>query len=63
MAPMKTTFNLLQKMGLSRPRDAEDLVDMNPFDRRLKMVSRARVVNHASLGAPVFRRQPLEQEV
>jgi hypothetical protein len=56
---MKKKLSLLQKMGLSRPKPADEEKDLSPFDKRLKMVNRARVVNQAGLGGPVFKmRQP-----
>lgn len=59
---MKKTISLLQKIGLSRPKQTDGDKDQNAFDRRLKMVSRARVVNHAGLGGPVFKTRQVESE-
>lgn len=52
---MKKKLNLLQKMGIARPRQTDDEVEMTPFEKRLKMVNRARVVNQIGLGGPVFK--------
>ncbi|HMS94624.1 MAG: hypothetical protein JNN02_01610 [Tabrizicola sp.] len=60
---MKKTISLLQKLGLTRPSNPEDDVELNQFDKRLKMVNRARVVNQAGLGGPVFRIRQTESEV
>jgi hypothetical protein len=58
---MKKTIQLLQKIGLSRPKpETED--ELTPFDKRLKMVNRARVVNQQGLGGPVFKSRPPETE-
>lgn len=59
---MKKSINLLQKIGLTRPRLAEDDANLNPFDRRLKMVNRTLVVNPPTLGVSVFRSRPSAQE-
>lgn len=53
---MKKTLRILKKLGLGRTRKAED---DSPFEKRLKKVTRSRVVNQHGLGGPVFRsRQP-----
>lgn len=52
---MKIKLTLLQKMGLSRPKPSEEIDDLSRFEKRLKMVNRARVVNQAGLGRPVFK--------
>ena len=53
---MKKTIMLLKKMGLGRVRKADE---DSPFDKRLKKVTRIRVVNQHGLGGPVFKsRQP-----
>lgn len=57
---MKKTIMLLKKMGLGRVK--KTAVD-EPFEKRLKKVTRTRVVNHAGLGGPVFRSRPPETEV
>ena len=62
MVIMKKTLHLLQKIGLSRPRASDDDAKLSPFDRRLKMVSRARVVNHAALGVSVFKARQSQSE-
>lgn len=59
---MKKKLSLLQKMGLSRPKADDDREDLSPFEKRLKMVNRARVVNQAGLGGPVFKSRPSESE-
>ena len=55
-------MTLLQKMGLSRPKATEDDKKLSAFDKRLKMVNRARVVNQAGLGGPVFKSRQSETE-
>ena len=57
---MKKTVALLQKIGLLRPRTEEE--DLTPFEKRLKKVNRARVVNQQGLGGPVFKNRPTEPE-
>lgn len=57
---MKKTLQLLQKIGLYRPRVIEQ--ELSAFDKRLKMVNRARVVNQQGLGGPVFKSQRSETE-
>lgn len=59
---MKKKLNLLQKMGLRRPKASDDEQQLSPFEKRLKMVNRARVVNHQGLGGPVFKSRPSETE-
>lgn len=59
---MKKKLSLLQKMGVSRPKPAEDTEELSPFEKRLKMVNRARVVNQHGLGGPVFRIRQSESE-
>lgn len=59
---MKKTISLLQKLGLTRPKNSDEEVDLNQFDKRLKMVNRARVVNQVGLGGPVFRSRQSESE-
>ena len=59
---MKSKLSLLQKMGLSRPKQTQDDDDLSQFEKRLKMVNRARVVNQAGLGGPVFKSRPTETE-
>lgn len=60
--PMRKAINLLQRIRLSRPKHADEDANLSPFDRRLKMVSRARLVNHAALGRSVFRGRRTESE-
>jgi hypothetical protein len=59
---MKKKLNLLQKMGIARPRHTEEEVEMTPFEKRLKMVNRARVVNQVGLGGPVFKIRQSQSE-
>ncbi len=60
---MKKKLSLLQKMGLSRPKPTDEEEALTAFDKRLKMVDRARVVNHVGLGGPVFKSRQSEPEV
>lgn len=55
----KTT--LLQKLGLARPKTSDEKED-TPFEKRLKMVNRARVVNQVGLSGPVFKSRSSEPE-
>jgi hypothetical protein len=57
---MKKTRELLQKIGVVRPK-AED-EELTQFDKRLKKVNRARVVNQQGLGGPVFKSRQSETE-
>ena len=59
---MKIKLTLLQKMGFRRPK-AEDQPELTPFEKRLKKVNRARVVNQQGLGGPVFKSRPSQTEV
>lgn len=59
---MKKKPSLAEKMGLSRPKPAEDEKELSQFERRLKMVNRARVVNQVGLGGPVFKSRQTETE-
>ncbi|AZL59658.1 hypothetical protein EI545_12945 [Tabrizicola piscis] len=59
---MKKKLSLLQKMGLSRPKQTDEAEELSPFEKRLKMVNRARVVNKAGLGGPVFKNRQSETE-
>lgn len=59
---MKKKISLLQRIGLSRPKLTEEDADISVFDKRLKMVSRARIVDRAALGRPVFRSRQVESE-
>ena len=56
--PMKKKTGLLQKLGLSRSKPANAKEDLSAFEKRLKMVNRARLVNQAGLGGPVFKNRP-----
>jgi len=58
---MANKTSLLQKMGLTRPKVEEEEV-VTPFEKRLKMVNRARVVNKVGLGGPVFKIRSTETE-
>ena len=57
---MKKTIKLLQKIGFGKGKQAEDGASL--FDKRLKKVNRARVVNQVGLGGPVFKSRPSETE-
>lgn len=57
---MEKALTLLRKIGLKKEKPAEE--ELSIFDRRLKMVNRARVVNQAGLGGPVFRSRPSDPE-
>jgi hypothetical protein len=57
---MNKTIRILKKLGLGRTRKAE--AD-TPFDKRLKKVTRIRVVNQHGLGGPVFKSRQPESEV
>jgi hypothetical protein len=53
---MKQTIRILKKLGLGRTKRADE---DSPFEKRLKKVTRSRVVNQHGLGGPVFKsRQP-----
>jgi hypothetical protein len=56
---MKKTINLLQRLTHIRPNPDDDA---DAFDKRLKKVNRARVVNQKGLGGPVFKSRPLDEE-
>jgi hypothetical protein len=58
---MKKMIKLLRKVRL--PRLKSDEKDAEAFDKRLKKVNRARVVNQAGLGGPVFKSRQSEPEV
>jgi hypothetical protein len=58
---MKKAIKLLRKIRL--PRFKSDEKDSEAFDKRLKKVNRARVVNQAGLGGPVFKSRQTETEV
>jgi hypothetical protein len=57
---MKKTLALLQKIGVLRPKTDAD--EISPFEKRLKKVNRARVVNQQGLGGPVFKSRQSEPE-
>jgi hypothetical protein len=61
--PMKKKQSLLQRMGLTRRKSTTEAKELSAFERRLKMVNRARVVNQVGLGGPVFKSRPPETEV
>lgn len=56
---MKKTLKLLKKIGLTRVKKDHELAF---FEKRLKKVSRTRVVNQHGLGGPVFRSRLSETE-
>jgi hypothetical protein len=58
---MKKTMKLLQRLRFSRPKPENE--ENQTFDKRLKKVNRARVVNQAGLGGPVFKSRQSESEV
>jgi hypothetical protein len=58
---MKKTMKLLQRIRLTRAKSAQE--ENETFDKRLKKVNRARVVNQAGLGGPVFKSRQSEPEV
>ena len=58
---MKKMIKLLRKIRM--PRLRSDEAGSEAFDKRLKKVNRARVVNHAGLGGPVFKSRSSETEV
>ena len=62
MVRMKKKSGLLQKLGLSRRKPADATEELSAFEKRLKMVNRARVVNQAGLGGPVFKNRQSESE-
>jgi hypothetical protein len=57
---MKKALNLLQKIGLKKDKSGEE--ELSVFDKRLKKVNRARVVNQVGLGGPVFKSRQSETE-
>jgi hypothetical protein len=57
---MKKALNLLQKIGLRKDKSGEE--ELSVFDKRLKKVNRARVVNQVGLGGPVFKSRQSETE-
>lgn len=57
---MKKTMHILKKLGLGRVKKVDE---DSPFEKRLKKVTRSRVVNHHGLGGPVFRNRSSETEV
>lgn len=57
---MEKALALLRKIGLKKDKPEEE--ELSVFDKRLKKVNRARVVNQAGLGGPVFRSRPSEPE-
>lgn len=58
---MKKAIKLLRKIRM--PRFKSDEKDSEAFDKRMKKVNRARVVNQAGLGGPVFKNRQTETEV
>ena len=59
---MKKTIKLLQKIGLARPKTGGNAEELSPFEKRLKKVNRARVVNQVGLGGPVFKSRQSDPE-
>jgi hypothetical protein len=57
---MDKTIRILKKLGLGRSQKADE---DTPFDKRLKKVTRIRVVNKHGLGGPVFKSRQPETEV
>lgn len=57
---MEKALTLLRKIGLKKDKPEEE--ELSVFDKRLKKVNRARVVNQAGLGGPVFRSRQSEPE-
>jgi hypothetical protein len=57
---MKKTIHILKKLGMGRARRADE---ESPFEKRLKKVTRIRVVNQQGLGGPVFKSRQPEPEV
>lgn len=58
---MKKAIKLLQKIRFPRLKTEEQ--DSEAFDKRMKKVNRARLVNQAGLGGPVFKSRQSETEV
>jgi hypothetical protein len=58
---MKKAIRLLRKIRM--PRLKSDEKDIEAFDKRMKKVNRARVVNQIGLGGPVFKNRSSETEV
>ena len=58
---MKKTLKLLEKIGLRKDKSEEE--DQEAFDKRMKKVNRARVVNQVGLGGPVFKSRQSQSEV
>ena len=56
---MEKALALLRKIGLKKDKPEEE---PSVFDKRLKKVSRARVVNQAGLGGPVFKSRQSDPE-
>lgn len=57
---MEKALNLLRKIGLTKDKTEEE--ELSVFDKRLKKVNRARVVNQVGLGGPVFKSRQSESE-
>ncbi len=56
---MKKTIRLLQKLTLPKTKPEDESA---AFEKRLKKVNRARIVNQIGLGGPVFKSRPSETE-
>ena len=57
---MEKALTLLRKIRLTKDKPEEE--ELSVFDKRLKKVNRARVVNQAGLGGPVFKSRQSEPE-
>ncbi len=57
---MKKTIKLLKKIGQSLTKPEPEEGDV--FEKRIKKVNRARVVNQVGLGGPVFKSRQTETE-
>ena len=57
---MEKALTLLRKIRLTKDKPEEE--ELSVFDKRLKKVNRARVVNQAGLGGPVFKSRQSDPE-
>ena len=57
---MEKALTLLRKIRLTKDKPEEE--ELSVFDKRLKKVNRARVVNQVGLGGPVFKSRQSESE-
>jgi hypothetical protein len=60
---MKKAIKLLRRLKSRLKVNLEDPKDSEAFDKRMKKVNRARVVNQIGLGGPVFKSRESETEV